>query len=97
MSQWRIEIAGFLAHFLLGFHSIGVANLPHDIYAVGYHDEDDTHIFRKRDKQVSEVLALDDGILFVEFVNLYQTMDDVCHAIAIFLANILQWQMPINH
>ena len=97
VSKWRIEIAGFFAHLLFGFHGIGVANLPHDVHPVGNHDEDDAHVFRERDEQVSEVLALDDGILFVEFVDFHQTMDDVCHTIAILLANILQRQMPVDY
>ena len=65
MSQGSIEVAGLFGNFVPGFFVFRIANLPHNVYAVGYHDEDYAHILGKTQQQVAEVIALDDGVFLV--------------------------------
>ena len=69
MSQRRIEVGCFLADFPLGLRMAGVANLTHQVDAVGNHNEDDTHVLGKGQQQITEILRLDDGILLVKLLD----------------------------
>ena len=68
MGQWCIEIGSLFAHLTFGFLVGSVANLSHEVHAVGNHDEDDAHVLGKRQQEVAEILAFDDGVLLVEFL-----------------------------
>ena len=60
------EVGRLFADAMLGVLVVGVANLPHQVHTVGNHDQDDTHVFGKRQQQIAEVLAFNDGTLLVE-------------------------------
>ena len=60
------EIGCFLANAMLGVLVVGVANLSHEVHPVGYHDQDDTHVFGKRQQQIAEVLAFNDWTFLIE-------------------------------
>ena len=45
MSQWSIQIGCFIGYFNTVFFVVGVFDLPHDIDAVGNHDQNHPHIF----------------------------------------------------
>ena len=97
VGEGSVQIACLFAHTLLGFELVGVSDLPHHIDTVGYHDQNHTHVFRERDEQVAEVLALDDRIALVEFVDSQQTADDVRHAFAIFLLYVVERLITVHH
>ena len=88
VGEWGIEVTGFLADFLFCLFLLRVSYLSHHIHAVCYHDEDHTHVFRKRDEQISEILAFYDRISFVQIVNAEQTADDVLHVVTIFAFDV---------
>ena len=74
---------------MLGLQRLGVTYLAHDVDTVSNHNQDDTHVLGKGDEKVSEVLALDDGILFIEFLYLDETTQDVSHVVAKLLLRLL--------
>ena len=82
VSQGRIEIVGFHAHLATCLVVLGVANLSHQVHTVGNHDEDDAHVFCKRQQQVAEILALYHRVLLVEFTHTNESADDGCHSLA---------------
>ena len=66
-----------------------VANETHDAHTVGNHNKDDTHILRKGEKEVAEVVTLNDWVLVVEMLDLEESMDDMLHCLAIFRHDLL--------
>ena len=75
VSQWRIQIGRLFAHSPFGLLVVGIANLSHQVHAVGNHDQDHTHILGKREQQVAEVLAFDDGILLIQILYALQAVE----------------------
>ena len=69
MSKWRIQIGSLLTHFQLGIYPLRITNLPHEVYTIGNHDQDHTHIFRKRQQQIAEILTLHNWILLIKLLN----------------------------
>ena len=76
VGQRGIQVVGLLAHLQLGLLVFRVAYLPHQVHAVGYHNQNHAHVFGKREQQVPEVLALDDGVLLVKVLYAHQSVDD---------------------
>ena len=68
-----------------GFIVLAILYLPHDVYAVGNHDENDTHVLSESQQQVAEILGLDGRAFGIKFVYTYQSPDDACHILAIDL------------
>ena len=93
MSQRGIEIGCLLRYLQLGLHILCVANLPHQVHTVGNHNQDHAHILGKRQQQVTEILALDDGILLIELLDAVQTVQDARHLRAILRLDLLQRQI----
>ena len=87
VGQRGIEISGLAAHLHLVLRVCRVAYLPHEVHAVGNHDEDDAHILGKRQQEVAEVVALDDGVLIVELAYALQAAEDEGHGGAELLAD----------
>ena len=68
MCQRCIEIGGLLRCLEFGLLIIDIAYLTHQVYTIGYHNEDDAHILGKRQQKVAEVLTLYSGILVVKLL-----------------------------
>ena len=89
MGKGRIEISRFVGYLPTGFIVLAILYLPHDVYAVGNHDENDTHVFGESQQQVAEILGLDGRAFGIKFVYTYQSPDDACHVLAINLLYFL--------
>ena len=85
MGKGRIEISRFVGYLPTGFIVLAILYLPHDVYAVGNHDENDTHVLSESQQQVAEILGLDGRAFGIKFVYTYQSPDDACHILAIDL------------
>ena len=85
MGQGSIEISGLIGYLPAGFVIFALLDLPHDVYAVGNHNENDTHVFGESQQQVAEILGLDGRAFGIKFVYTYQSPDDACHILAIDL------------
>ena len=48
MGEGSIKVCCLVGHLTAGIVVITVFYLPHNVYTVGNHDENDTHIFGKR-------------------------------------------------
>ena len=57
--------------------------LTHDVHAVGNHNEDNAHVFRKGQQQVTEVFRLDSGAFGVKLVYPYQSSYDARYIFAV--------------
>ena len=97
VGQRGIEVAGLLAYLQLGLHVLRVADLPHQVHAVGNHDENHAHVLGERQQQVAEVLTLDDGVLLVEVLDAHQSADDGCHLLAEIRLHLFQRQRAVGH
>ena len=87
VGQRRIEVGSLFGHLMLGRCIVGIPDLSHQVHAVGYHDEDDPHVLGKREEQVAEVLALDDGVLLVQFLYAQQSVQYACHVLAVHVGS----------
>ena len=56
MGEGSIQIGRLVRHLLTSFVIGGILDLAHQIDTVGNHDEDDSHIFGKRQQQITEIL-----------------------------------------
>ena len=92
MGQRGIEVRRLLRHLHLRLHVLRVTDLPHQVHPVGNHDQDHAHVLGKGEQQVTEVLALDDGILLVEQLDAVQTVEDARHLVAVLLPHLLRRQ-----
>ena len=72
-----------ITNLLLGIAIGYVTYLSHQVHAVGNHDKYHTHVLGKRQQQVAEILALDDRVLLVQFLNATQSMLNAGHRLAI--------------
>ena len=97
MSQRRIQVGRLLAHLTAQLVVRRVAYLPHQVHAVGNHDEYHAHILSKRQQQVAEVLALNNGILLVELLDAAQTMQDARNGLAVVALHIVDGQQSRLH
>ena len=79
VSQWRIEKRRLLADALLGLFVVRVADLPHQVHALGNHDEDDAHVLGKREQQVAEILAFHHGRFHVQLADARQSVENGVH------------------
>ena len=79
MCQGCIEMSSLGSHSDALFIGAAVFDLTHEVDAVGYDDEDDTHVFGKGEEQVTEVFGLYGRIFGIEFVDPEQSSDDVRH------------------
>ena len=86
--QRSIEHTGFGGYALAFFLRPALLDLPHQIDTTGNDDEDDAHVFCKREQQVAEVFGLDGRILLVYFVDTNQSVYDVGHIGAKFPTDI---------
>ena len=77
-----VEVRGFFRHTALFFHMLGVADLAHQVHALGYHDEYHAHVLGEGDEKVAEILALHGWTLHIELLDALQTVDDVAHSLA---------------
>ena len=89
MGKGRIEIGRFVGYLPAGFIVLAIFYLPHDVYAVGNHNENDTHVLGESQQQVAEILGLDGRAFGIKFVYTYQSPDDACHVLAINLLYFL--------
>ena len=80
--QRSVEVCGFHGGLLLCFLVLGILYLAHDADAVGYHDEDDAHVFCKSDEQAAEVLALYGGAFGIDVLDAHESVQDACHFLA---------------
>ena len=83
MGQGCIEVGRLFTDAPLGLLIIRVPDLSHQVHAVCYHDENHAHILCKRKQQVAEVLALDNGILLIQFLYALQPVQDTSYGDAI--------------
>ena len=67
-----------------------VAYLSHEVHAVGNHDENHAHVLGEGEQEVSEVLALYDGVFLVQFLYAYEPVDDGGHGLALRLCYLFQ-------
>ena len=95
VGQGSIEIGSLLRHLMLGIGIVGVLDLAHQIDAVGNHDEDDAHVLGKRQKQVAEILGLDNGILLVEFLDALQSVQDAGDGLTKMGAHLVDGQQTL--
>ena len=87
MGQRCVEVGGLFGSLVACLAVLGVANLAHQVHAVGYHDEYDAHVLGKGQEQVAEVLALRSGQAglcslgggVVELAYALQPVQDVSH------------------
>ena len=89
MGKGCIEIGRFVGYLPAGFIVLAIFYLPHDVYAVGNHNENDTHVLGESQQQVAEILGLDGRAFGIKFVYTYQSPDDACHVLAINLLYFL--------
>ena len=82
MCQRSIERHTLFAHLAAQLVLLAVAYLTHQIQAVGNHDEDYTHILSQGEKQVAEILGLDDSTLAIELPDLFQATQDARHRLS---------------
>ena len=85
-----IEVIGLLTHLYLCLFLFGIPDLPHQVYTIGNHNEDHTHVLGKGEQQIPEILALYDRILSVQLLNAYQTMKDRAYRFSIILFDLLK-------
>ena len=88
--QRGVQVAGLLADFGFSLDVLRVADLPHQVYAVGYHDKYDAHVLCERQQQVAKVLALDNGAFLVQFLYFAKSVYYARHAIAEHAAYLLR-------
>ena len=84
VSEWSIQISGFVRHLLACVVVRRILDLTHQVHTVGNHNQDDTHIFGKRKQKVAEVLRFDGRTLGIELVDFHQSLDDARHIFAKF-------------
>ena len=97
VGEGSIEVGSLLTDLTLRLFVFGVANLAHEVHTVGNHNQDDAHVFSKRQQQVAEVLALNRRTLLVEFLNAHQSFDDGGDTIAESFVHILDGLLVIQH
>ena len=95
--QRGIQVGRFVGHFQSGFFVRAVLNLPHQVHTVGYDNQDDPHVFGKRQKQVAEIFRFDDGTLGIQFVDFYKSPDNAGHVFSVFLLDGLQAAQVVFH
>ena len=64
-----IEIGRLLRHLEFCLLILCIANLAHQVYTIGNHDENDAHILGKRQQQIAEVLALYCRVLIIKLLD----------------------------
>ena len=87
--QRSIEIGRLHCHLSLCLDVLRVLDLSHDADAVGNHDEDDAHVFRKSDEQAAEVVASHRSTLGVHLADAHQAVQDMSHFFAKVLTHFL--------
>ena len=85
-----VEVGRFFRYPFAGFLPVCVFDLPHDVHAVGNHDEDDAHVFGERKQQAPEILASHAGGLFIKFLDAVQAADDAGHVFAEFFFHVFR-------
>ena len=60
-------------------HLPAVLDLPHQVHTVGNDNQDDPHVFGKRQEQIAEVFRFNDGAFGIQFVDFVGTenVDDI--------------------
>ncbi len=71
--------------------------LSHDVHTIGNHDEYHTHILGKTQKQIAKVLALNDRVLLVEFLDFQQAMNDMCYILSKFVLGGFSLKVILRH
>ena len=90
MGQRSIEIGSLLRNLEFSILILGVAYLAHQVYAIGYHDEDDAHILGKRQQKVAEVLALYSGILVVKLLYAVKSVKYSAYRFAVGTCHLIE-------
>ena len=88
VGQWGIEVGGLVGHLAPCLVVGGILYLPHDVDAVGYHNEYDAHVLGEREQEVAEILRLDGGASVIQLIDAYQSADDACHVFAVFFFDL---------
>ena len=90
MRQRGIQISSLLRYLQLGLYVLRIANLSHQVHAIGNHYQYHTHILGKREQQISEVLALHRRVFIIQLLYTVQTMQYARHRCAVFLLYLIQ-------
>ena len=84
MCQRSIQVSSLVRHFEPVLLVARVLDLAHHIHTIRNHNQDYTHILRKRKQQITEVFRLDSRTLRIQLVRFHQSLDDTCYVIPIF-------------
>ena len=97
MGEGSIQVVGLLAYLSFGLLVLRITNLAQQIHTVGNHDQDYTHVLGKRQQEVPEVLALNNGVLLVELLDAYQTVNDHTNRLTISLLDLSKVIHAVDH
>ena len=97
MGQRCIQIGCFVGHFQTCFFVGAVLDLPHQVHTVGNDNQDDPHVFGKRQKQIAEVFRLNDGAFGIQLVDFDESPYDAGHVFSIFLFDRIQTAKIVFH
>ena len=92
-----IQVSSIVRHFEPVLLVARVLDLAHHIHTIRNHNQDYTHILRKRKQQITEVFRLDSRTLRIQLVRFHQSLDDTCYVIPIFGVHLVDRQyMPLH-
>ena len=82
--QRSIQVSSFVRYFHPVFLVACILDLAHDVHTVCDHNQDDAHIFGKREQEIAEILRFYRRTFGVQFVCFHQSFDDTAYIFAIF-------------
>ena len=95
--QRSIQISCFVRHLYPVFFVACILDLAHHVHTVCNHDQNDAHIFGKREQEIAEVFRFNRRTFGVQFVCFHQSFDDTAYIFAIFGIHILNRQDMCLH
>ena len=84
MRQRSIQVSSLVCYLEPVLLVARIFDFAHHVHTIRNHNQDYTHILRKRKQQITEVFRLDSRTLRIQLVRFHQSLDDTCYVIPIF-------------
>ena len=97
MRQRSIQVSSLVCYLEPVLLVARIFDFAHHVHTIRNHNQDYTHILRKRKQQITEVFRLDSRTLRIQLVRFHQSLDDTCYVIPIFGVHLVDRQyMPLH-